>query len=298
VNAIEVAGLSKRYGSVRALDDVSFSVAPGEVFGYLGPNGAGKTTTLRILTGLVRADHGQARLGGTPVEHATARAAVGYLPGELKLYEDMTGEALFDHFARFRPRRPPSLRPRLVEALHLQPGDLSKRVKFLSHGTRQKLALVIAMQNDPETLLLDEPTSGLDPLVQRAFRELVRDRARQGRAVLFSSHVLSEVEALCERVAVLGAGRLLALENIEALRARVVRRVRARFSGPVLRSLADVPGVERCEIEGEEARFQLRGDVNPLLRYLAEAGVRDVALPEPELEDVFFGYFGGGAPRA
>jgi ABC-2 type transport system ATP-binding protein len=298
MKALEVTGLSKRYGIVQALEDVSFAVEPGEILGYLGPNGAGKTSTLRILTGLVIADRGEARLLGRPVRDPASRRAVGYLPGELRLYSEMSGGSLLDYFARFRPSRPPSLRSRLLDALRLEPRDLARRVKFLSHGTRQKLGLVIAMQQDPDLLLLDEPTLGLDPLVQKAFRELVQDRARQGRAILFSSHVLAEVEAVCRRVAVLGAGRLLALEPVETLRRRVVRRARVRFRGTPPPDLAEVAGVERCAFDGGEASLHLRGDVNPLLRRLAACDLEEIVLPEPRLEDIFQGYFGPGGDRA
>jgi ABC-type multidrug transport system ATPase subunit len=290
--ALEITGLRKRFGSIRALEDVSFTVDRGEVFGYLGPNGAGKTTTLRILAGLVRADGGEARLLGRRAGDAAGRVAVGYLPGDLALYGGMTGRAMLDRFAGFRPGRPPVLRARLLEALQLEERDLSRRAKFLSHGTRQKLGLVIAMQHDPELLLLDEPTSGLDPLVQKAFRELILERAAQGRAILFSSHVLSEVEAVCGRVAVLGAGRVLALQTIDALRERLVRRMQVRFRGTPPPELARTPGVIACEIEGQDARLQVRGDLNPLLQRLAGAGVERFVFPEPQLEDVFLGYFG------
>ncbi len=298
MNALEITGLSKRYGRVQALQAVSFAVEPGEIFGYLGPNGAGKTTTLRILTGLVPADHGEVRLLGRTARDAASRAAIGYLPGELRLYTDMSGRALLDYFARFRPLHPPSLRPQLLDALQLEPRDLARRVKFLSHGTRQKLGLVIAMQHDPEVLLLDEPTIGLDPLVQKAFRDLVQDRARQGRAILFSSHILSEVEAVCGRVAMLGEGRLLTVETIESLRRRMVRRVRVRFRGTPPEGLGAIPGVERCEIQRVEVRLHLRGDVNPLVRRLAACDLDEIVLPEPQLEDMFFDYFDRGRDGA
>jgi ABC-2 type transport system ATP-binding protein len=297
MKAIEVAGLQKRYGRVRALDDVSFAVEPGEILGYLGPNGAGKTTTMRILTGLVIADRGEARLLGRSVRDPGSRRAVGYLPGELKLYSQMTGRAVLDLFARFRPR-PASLRAMLLEALRLEPRDLDRRIKFLSHGTRQKLGLVIALQQDPDLLLLDEPTIGLDPLVQKAFRDLVRERARRGRAILFSSHILGEVEAVCGRVAVLGGGRLLALEPVESLRRRVVRRARLRFRGAPPEDLGAVPGVERCEVDGGEVSLHLRGDANPLLRRLAGCELDEVVLPEPQLEDIFLSYFEPGRDDA
>jgi ABC-2 type transport system ATP-binding protein len=295
--ALQIEGLSKRYGHVHALRDVSFEVAPGEVFGYLGPNGAGKSTTLRILLGLVRPGHGRARLLGQPAGRAASRERVGFLPGDLRLPAGMTGRAVLDHFARFRPQHPPVLRGRLLDALDLKDSDLGRRVKWLSHGTRQKIGLVVAMQHDPDLVLLDEPSTGLDPLVQRGLREVVRELAARGRAVLFSSHVLSEVEAVCGRVAVLRDGALLAVESIESLRGRLVRRLEARFRGAAPADLGALPGVTRAEIAGATATLWLRGDVNPLLRRLAACEVEHLVFPEPQLEDVFLDLYRGAETR-
>lgn len=293
MNPLEVESLAKRYGRVEALADVSFEVRPGEVFGYLGPNGAGKTTTLRVLVGLVRADRGRVRILGAPPGHSRARADLGYLPGELSLERDMTGRAVLDHFARLRPRRPPVLRHHLLERLGLGEADLARRVKHLSHGTRQKLGLVVALQHDPELALLDEPSTGLDPLVQHGLREHLAERAAAGRTILLSSHVLSEVEAVCGRVAILGGGRLLAVEGVASLRARAPRPVRLRLRSPVPGDLADVAGVSAFRPRGHEAEFLVAGDVNPLLRRLATLDVEEFVLREAQLEDVFLGYFGG-----
>jgi len=291
MNALEVSGLSKRFGRVQALRDVGFGVAPGEIFGYLGPNGAGKTTTLRIAMDLVRADRGEVRLLGATSRQARSRQAVGYLPGELHLHGEMNGHAVLDFFAGFRPRRPPVLRARLLDALDLGESDLARRVKSLSHGTRQKLGLVLAMQHDPELLLLDEPTAGLDPLVQHAFRALLLELASRGRAVLLSSHVLSEVEAVCGRIAILKAGQVLAVEAIDTLRARVVRRMQVRFRGEAPPALAARPGVVRAEVAGRDATLWVQGDINPLLREIATAGVEQFVFPEPQLEDIFLDYY-------
>jgi len=216
--ALEVRDLRKSFGAVAALRGVTFAVEPGEVFGYLGPNGAGKTTTLRVILGLVRPDAGNATINGVECARPESRADIGFLPGDLRLYADMTAAATLDFFAAFRPSRPPVLREKLLEALALDSATLERRIKFLSHGTRQKVGLVAAMQHDPALLLLDEPSNGLDPLVQRAFRSIVGDFARRGRAVLFSSHVLSEVAAVCGRVAILREGAVVALEKVEGLR--------------------------------------------------------------------------------
>jgi len=293
MTALEVAGLTKRYGTVRALHDVSFSVSAGEIFGYLGPNGAGKTTTLRILAGLAHPDTGTARLLGAPAGRAAVRERVGYLPGELRLYGSMTASAILERFARFRPHRPPVLRQLLLDVLGLSPADLARRIKLLSHGTKQKIGLVIAMQHDPDVLLLDEPTNGLDPLVQRAFRTVLQERAAAGRAVLLSSHILSEVEATCHRVAVLRAGEMLAVEAVEALRARIVRRLQLRARTALPNSLSNTPGVAKAEINGCDAVLWIQGDLNPVLRAVAQLDVERFVFAEPQLEDVFLGFFAG-----
>ncbi len=291
MNALDVRDLGKRFGPVVALRGISFSVAPGEVFGYLGPNGAGKTTTLRILLGLVRQSAGSASISGIASSDPASRADIGFLPGDLRLYGDMTAAAALDFFARFRPARPPTLRHALIEALDVDAATLARRVKFLSHGTRQKLGLIVAMQHDPALLLLDEPTNGLDPLVQHAFRGIVAGFAERGRAVLFSSHVLTEVEAVCSRVAILRQGELVALETIERLREKVVRKLTLRFRGEAPGQLRGIAGVARSEAQGREMALWVQGDLNPLLRALAWADVEDMVFPEPELEDIFMGYY-------
>jgi ABC-2 type transport system ATP-binding protein len=291
MNALEVRDLTKRFGAVEALRGVSFTVAPGEVFGYLGPNGAGKTTTLRILLGLVRAGGGSASLLGVPSTDPASRADIGFLPGDLRLYADMTGAATLDFFARFRPRRPPALRQRLMDELAIDASTLARRVKFLSHGTRQKLGLIAAMQHDPALLLLDEPTNGLDPLVQQAFRGIVAGFAQRGRAVLLSSHVLSEVEAVCNRVAILRQGEVVALEAIDRLREKVVRRMTVRFTEGAIPDVGGVAGVTRSEVRGREMTLWVQGGVGPLLRTLSGAPVEDIVFPEAQLEDIFLAYY-------
>lgn len=292
---LQLHELTKRYHRVTALRNVSFAVEAGEIFGYLGPNGAGKTTTLRLILGLAHPTAGEVNIfGERAVPYScysvTLRQRLGFLPGELSLYGDMSGEALLDYFARFRPQRPPAWRPRLVEAFGLEAGTLRRRVKLLSHGTRQKLGLVIAMQHQPDLLLLDEPTLGLDPLMQRAFIELIKELAERGTTVFFSSHILSEVENLCQRVAILRAGELIALEAIAKLRENMVRRMTIRFAGAVPQ-LGNLPGIVRVETRGNELTLFVRGDVNPLVRQLANYQIEHLVFPEPELEDIFAHYY-------
>jgi ABC-2 type transport system ATP-binding protein len=294
-SCLELRGLTKRYHRVTALRNVSFAVEAGEIFGYLGPNGAGKTTTLRLILGLVPQTAGEVNVFGARVVPSSpysvaSRQRLGFLPGELSLYGDMTGEALLDYFARFRPQHPPAWRERLLEALLLDAATLRRRVKLLSHGTRQKLGLVIAMQHQPDLLLLDEPTLGLDPLMQRAFIELIKELASRGTTIFFSSHILSEVENLCQRVAILRAGELVALESIAKLREKMVRRMTIRFAGAAPQ-LENLPGIVRAETRGHELTLFVRGDLNPLVRQLANHQIDHLVFPEPELEDIFAHYY-------
>jgi ABC-2 type transport system ATP-binding protein len=289
--ALEVRGLAKRFGAHEALRGVTFSVAPGEVFGYLGPNGAGKSTTLRIVLGLVRASSGHASILGRDPGDPRSRARIGFLPGDLRLYGDMTAAGTLEYFARFRPGEPAVLREALIDGLGVDGATLGKRVKFLSHGTRQKVGLIVAMQHDPALLMLDEPTNGLDPLVQQAFRDVVAGFAARGRAVLFSSHVLREVEAVCHRVAILRRGEIVALESIDRLREKVVRKMTVRFAGAVPRGLDELPGVARSEVRASEAVLWIRGGIQPVLRALAGQPVEDLVFPEAELEDIFLAYY-------
>ncbi len=291
--ALEVLDVRKRFGAIAAVDGITFSVAPGEIFGYLGPNGAGKSTTLRIVGGLVRADAGAVRILGASHRDARARRSIGFLPGELKLWGSMRAGDLLDRIAAFRPERPPVLRARLLEVLDVGPEVLAKKVKFASHGTKQKIGIVAAMQHDPELVLLDEPTLGLDPLVQEAFRRELVALASRGRAVLFSSHILPEVEAICRRVAILRKGKIVALETVDALRRATVRRLRVRFAAAAPADLASIPGVARVAPLERGAEIFVQGDVNPLLRRLAGEEIEDLVFPEPELEDIFMTYYRG-----
>ncbi|MGZ5456236.1 MAG: ABC transporter ATP-binding protein [Thermoanaerobaculia bacterium] len=293
-SALEVSNVRKAFGAITAVDGISFSIEPGEIFGYLGPNGAGKTTTLRIIGDLVRNDEGDVRILGRSHREAAARHAVGFLPGELKLWGSMRAGDLLDAVARFRPDRPPALRPHLLEILEVGEDVLRKRIKFASHGTKQKIGIIAAMQHDPDLVLLDEPTLGLDPLVQEAFRGLLLECAARGKAVLFSSHILPEVEAICGRVAILRAGKIVAMESVDAMRRNLVRRLRVRFRSAVPADLDAIAGVLRMTSRDREAELFVQGDLNPILRSLAREEIEDLVFPEPELEDIFMAHYRGG----
>lgn len=291
VDILQIEQLTKSYSKIRALHNVSFKVAAGEIFGYLGPNGAGKTTTLRLIAGLVHADSGEVRLFGEKNFLPHMRSAMGYLPGELHFYADMSAQQLLDFLAGFRPQRPPVLRQKLLEAFEVSREILSRKIKHLSHGTRQKIGLLVAMQHDPDLLLLDEPTTGLDPLMQQAFREIILDFSARGRAVLFSSHVLFEVEAVCSSIAILRAGEIVAIESMAALRDKMLRRLQVRFHAAAPQSVLTCPGVVRTQVQGREVVLWVRGEINAVLRALAQVEIEHLVFPEPELEDIFLSFY-------
>jgi ABC-2 type transport system ATP-binding protein len=216
---LEVSELAKSYGSVVGVDGLTLSVEEGEIFGFLGPNGAGKTTTIRLVMRLLHPDRGSISLFGVPLRGraASVRQRIGYLPGEFRPYVEMTGVRFLDYMARFRARAP-KLRSDLLDRLEFAAATLERPIKHLSHGNRQKLGIVQALEHEPDLAILDEPTLGLDPLMQEAFYNIVGMLRDRGKCVFLSSHVLSEVEKVCERVAIIRDGSLVALESIEALR--------------------------------------------------------------------------------
>ncbi len=299
---IMVRGLGKRYptGSrlsrggdgVRALEALDLDVHQGEIFGFLGPNGAGKSTTIRILLGFLHPTSGTARILGRDVatEGLAIRARVGYLPGGIALYDSMTGSSLLEYLARLYDR-PPVLRAELIERLELSVADLRRPVRDYSRGMRQKIGIIQAFQHDPELAILDEPTEGLDPLMQRAFLTLLEERRRAGRTIFFSSHLLSEVEEVCDRVAIIRSGRLVALSGIEALVARRRRHVEVRADG-ALPDLASVPGITDVRVRDGVLRCELEGDVAPFLAALQGCRVRDLTIEPARLEEVFLEYYG------
>ena len=287
---IEISGLRKRYGRHVALDGVDLHVPAGTIYGFLGPNGAGKSTTMRILAGLLRADAGTTRLlGGDPWHDGPRlRARLGYLPSDPGLYGRMTGAEVLDHFARLGGSAP-TLRPEALDALALSAADLARQVRGYSRGMRQKVAIVQALQHDPELLVLDEPSEGLDPLVQEGLFALLRGRRDAGRTVFLSSHVLPEVERLCERVALIRAGRIVDEGTIEHLRAGRARRVRV-----VLREGApapELPDARLVERAGEAWVLAHRGPPGPLLTALAALDPLDVTIEEAGLEEIFLDYY-------
>ncbi len=288
--AIRAASLSKRYGDVDALKDLDLDVAPGEVVGYLGPNGAGKTTTIRLLLGLIRPSRGRAEIFGfdcqrQPVE---AHRRLAYVAGEASLWPSLTGAETLHLLAQVQGTIDAAYRDVLVARFDLDP---SKKVRAYSKGNRQKLILIAALMTRPQLLVLDEPTSGLDPLMEQEFRHCVHEAKERGQTVFLSSHILSEVEALCDRVGILRAGRLVEMGTLAELRHLSSLTIEATFDGSVP-DLSLVPGVSSVQVEGRVVRCQVRGTVEPLLKVLAAAGVHELLSREPSLEELFLAHYG------
>jgi ABC-2 type transport system ATP-binding protein len=286
-NAIDVAGLTKIYGPTRALDGLDLVVREGDVHGFLGPNGAGKTTTIRILLGLAHQDAGTATvLGGDPWRDATTiHRRLAYVPGDVTLWPTLTGGEVIDLLGRLRGGVDPKRRDDLLGAFELDP---RKKCRTYSKGNRQKVALVAALASDAELLILDEPTSGLDPLMERIFSEHITAERRSGRTVLLSSHILSEVQTLCDHVSIIRAGRNVESMTMTDLRRSGASTIRAELDRPSL-ALATLPGVHDLVIDD---RGVVRGSVDTaaldvFLRELVSAGVRDLEISPPTLEDLF-----------
>ncbi|MGR6918609.1 ATP-binding cassette domain-containing protein [[Actinomadura] parvosata] len=288
--AIHAAGLVKTFGRTRALDGLDLTVAPGEVHGFLGPNGAGKTTAIRVLLGQLRADGGHVELlGGDPWHDATElHRRLAYVPGDVTLWPSLTGGEVIDLLGRVRGGLDPKRRADLLERFELDP---RKKCRAYSKGNRQKVALVAAFASEAELLVLDEPTSGLDPLMEAVFNDCVLREKRAGRTVLLSSHILSEVETLCDRVSIVRAGRTVESGTLAELRHLTRTSVTAELAAPAP-GLAALPGVHGLAIEGGRAHFQVDGDaLTAVLAELAGAGVRSLTTRPPTLEELFLRHY-------
>jgi ABC-2 type transport system ATP-binding protein len=293
--ALRAAGLTKRYGRLTALDDLTLDVPAGEVFGFLGPNGAGKSTTIRLLLGLARPTAGHAWIFDTEAADVVrAHRVLAYVPADVALWPQLTGAEILHLQAETGPGTDLAYRAELVERFALDP---SKPARTYSTGNRQKVALIAAFATRAPLLVLDEPTSGLDPLMEREFRAAVGQARDRGQTVFLSSHQLAEVEAVCDRVGILRTGRLVEVATIDRLRGLHRSEVTVVYRGAAP-GLSAVPGVETVEATGEgRLRFTLTGSPAPALRALAAADVTALTVREPSLEEIFLDFYGTGAVR-
>jgi ABC-2 type transport system ATP-binding protein len=294
--AVRTEQLSKRYGATLALDALDLDVREGEVYGYLGPNGAGKTTTIRLLLGLHRPSGGRAELFGVDAwrDAVAAHRRVAYVAGEPFLWPSLTSAETFEFLARVHGGTDVRYRDELVERFQL---DIRKRIRALSKGNRQKVQLVAALATRADLLLLDEPTAGLDPLMEVAFRDCVIEAKKRGQTVFLSSHILSEVEAVCDRVGILRAGRLVDQGTLDELRHLSAQTVEVTFDGPAPK-LAPLPGVSVAAAGPSGLRFEVSGAVGPLIAALAGQPVLTLTSREPSLEEIFLHHYDHGDDSA
>jgi ABC-2 type transport system ATP-binding protein len=287
---ISVSNLTKYYGRALGVQNISFTVYPGEIFGFLGPNGAGKTTTIRMLLDLLRPSSGEINIFGLEIyaHSLEIRRRCGYLPGNFSAYGNMTG-ADFLRFVAGMRKADPGRQKSLIDRFQLSKDGLLQKVKHLSHGTLQKLGIIQAFFHRPELLVLDEPTIGLDPLMQEEFYRLLRENQKDGKTVFFSSHNLSEVEKVCHRIAIIRAGKLVALETLEGLKKKKLKRLQFTLSRPI--PSLNLPGANLVDQKGLSFEYLVKGDIQTLLQRLSTLPIKDLTLPEPDLEEVFMAYY-------
>ncbi len=289
-SAIVVSGLHKSYGSTHALDGLDLDVATGEVHGFLGPNGAGKSTTIRVLLGLLRGDAGDVSLLGGDPWHDAAKLhrRLAYVPGDVNLWPNLTGGEVIDLLGRLRGGLDPKKRDDLLRRFDLDP---TKKGRTYSKGNRQKVALVAALASDVELLILDEPTSGLDPLMEEVFRQCIEEERQRDRTVLLSSHILSEVEALCDRISIIRRGKVVETGTLSDLRHLTRTSIHAELAGSP-NGLASLPGVHDLDVEGNRVRCEVdTAQLDAVMRQLSASGIKSLVAQPPTLEELFLRHY-------
>lgn len=293
MNVIQTDSLTKWYGRSRGIIDLTFSITEGEIFGLIGPNGAGKTTLLRTLLGLIQPSSGSASIFGLDIirNGPRIREEIGYLPSEVFYYDDMRVIDLLNYSASFYQQPKEQMTRRINELAELLDLDLKKKIDNLSYGNKKKVGIVQGLLHNPKLVILDEPTSGLDPLMQQVFFNLIREENQRGTTVLFSSHILSEVQRLCDRVAIIKDGRIIATEVMSELRDNNYKRCTLDLNGPVDEQSLQIEGVSDLTINRAGASFLYQGDINILMRRLATLNLRNAWIEEPDLDEVFLHFY-------
>lgn len=293
VAPINFEGVKKSYGRVHALNGVNMVVETGDIFGFLGPNGAGKTTAIRILVGLIKPHDGSAKIFGLDSweQSVAIKKRIGFLPDTPGIYDQMTGRQYLDYLARLRGfRKAPPLQKELLDRMDLAEIALRRKLKGYSQGMKQKVMLIQSMQHDPDLLIMDEPTDALDPLMRQVFFEVLREFQDRGRTVFMSSHVLSDVEAICKRVAIIRNGSIVSVGSVEELKKDYVRSMRVEFKNSPPDSIA-LPGVSVISQEGKVWELSVTGDINPLIQLLASHVIKDLVFENPRLEELFLTFY-------
>lgn len=289
MSAIEFKNLTKNYGKSRGVADLNFRVEEGDIFGFIGPNGAGKSTAIRTLLGLIHPTSGSATIfGKSCIEHPQVKKDVGYLPSEVFYYDHMRVIDLLNYSASFYKK---DCKKRIRELAEIMDLDLKKKIDDLSFGNRKKVGIVQGLLHDPKLIILDEPTSGLDPLMQQKFFELIRDENKKGATIFFSSHILGEVQRMCNRVALIKEGRIIKLEKMSDLRENNYKRIRIETPAAIDRSFFEMPGVSKLELKDHMVNFLFRGDINTVIRKISQTNIANLLIEEPDLEEIFLHYY-------
>jgi len=287
---IDTHNLTKFYGKIRGIKDVTLTVNRGEIFGFLGPNGAGKTTTIRLLLNLINPTRGKAEIFGlnTREDSLKIRSRIGYIPGDLSLYESMSGKDLLRFLSSLRTKESP-----LTDDLcHRFQVTLDRKIKGYSKGMKQKVGIVQAFMHDPELVIMDEPTLGLDPLVQREFYKFLKEEQQKGKTFFVSSHILSEVEKVCDRVGIIREGNIVAIEDVETLKEKSGRLMEVTFSNDIIKEDFDIPQISIISIENRTVRFRVTGTMDDVIKHLSHFEIKDLVSKGVSVEDIFMHYYG------
>ena len=289
MNVIEINNLTKNYGNSRGITDVSFQVTEGEIFGFIGPNGTGKSTTIRTLLGLIYPDSGTATIfGKNCTTHPEVRKELGYLPSEVFYYDNMRVIDLLEYSASFYKK---NCSKRIQELSKIMDLDLKKKIEDLSFGNKKKVGIVQGLLHEPKLIILDEPTSGLDPLMQQKFFELMEEENKKGATIFFSSHILSEVQRMCSRVAFIKDGKLIKLEKMSNLQDNSYKRIHLEARKTMEGESFKVPGVNDLKVKENSVDFIFKGNLNDILRKITEFDLRNISITEPDLEEIFLHYY-------
>lgn len=287
---VKVSNLTKFYGKTKGIEKVSFEIHEGEIYGLMGPNGAGKTTTLRSMLNLISSDSGKTNILGKDVNELSSKeiSHISYLPGEFEMYSNLTGKQYLTYISNLRNAKTNNIHL-LSDQLDL---DLNKKINALSKGNKQKIGIVQAFMNSPKLVILDEPTSGLDPLKQQEFQNIVKEQNKKGCSVLLSSHILNEIEDLCEKVGIIKDGTLIASEQISALKNKTIKKYEVTFENPPSENkLSEIKGIYDLKIKDEIATFTIKGNIDDMIKTISKFTVINLRILEPDLEEIFLTYY-------
>lgn len=289
MSVIEIKDLTKSYGKARGISNVNLNVEQGEIFGFIGPNGAGKSTTIRTLLGLIHPTSGSATIfGKSCFEHPEVRKELGYLPSEVFYYDNMRVIDLLKYSASFYKKDCTKRINDLAEVMNL---DLKKKINDLSFGNKKKVGIVQGLLHEPKLIVLDEPTSGLDPLMQQRFFELLEEENKKGATIFFSSHILSEVQKMCSRVAFIKEGKIIKLEKMSTLHENSYKKISIEGKAPINKNIFNISGISAFKLKDNTASFMFKGDINSIIKKIAAIDIRNISIDEPDLEEIFMHYY-------